>query len=136
MPVHPKKCLSCAKPMAGRVDKKFCDDYCRNHYNNQMKSGSNNLIRNINNALKKNRNILAGILPDTEETAKITREKLLEKGFLFKYRTHTYTNKKGNVYGYCYDYGYLKLEQDWILVVRNKENSKRNQVPGKQPVKQ
>ncbi len=136
MAIHPKKCLSCEKPLAGRVDKKFCDDYCRNHYNNQMKSGSNNLIRNINNALKKNRNILAGILPDTEDTAKISREKLLEKGFLFKYRTHTYTNKKGNVYGYCYDYGYLKLEQDWILVVRNKEMSTRNPALDKQAVKQ
>ncbi|WP_375583736.1 hypothetical protein [Cyclobacterium xiamenense] len=110
--------------MAGRIDKKFCDDYCRNTYNNQMKSGSNNLIRNINNALKKNRNILAAILPDSEDTAKISREKLLEQGFIFKYRTHTYTNKKGNVYGYCYDYGYLRLEQDWILVVRNKEEQR------------
>ncbi|SEJ40328.1 hypothetical protein SAMN05192553_103707 [Cyclobacterium xiamenense] len=124
MPVGPKKCLSCGKPVAGRIDKKFCDDYCRNSYNNQMKSGSNNLIRNINNALKKNRNILAAILPDSEDTAKISREKLLEQGFIFKYRTHTYTNKKGNVYGYCYDYGYLRLEQDWILVVRNKEDQR------------
>jgi hypothetical protein len=124
MAVRPKKCLSCGKPVAGRIDKKFCDDYCRNTYNNQMKSGSNNLIRNINNALKKNRNILAAILPDSEDTAKISREKLLEQGFIFKYRTHTYTNKKGNVYGYCYDYGYLRLEQDWILVVRNKEEQR------------
>jgi len=132
MPVGPKKCLSCGKPVAGRIDKKFCDDYCRNSYNNQMKSGSNNLIRNINNALKKNRNILAAILPDSEDTAKISREKLLEQGFIFKYRTHTYTNKKGNVYGYCYDYGYLRLEQDWILVVRNKEDQREKLVSFKQ----
>ncbi len=120
MSTEPKKCLSCGKPVIGRIDKKFCDDYCRNNYNNHIKSASNNLIRNINNALKKNRNILAVILPDREATAKTTREKLLQMGFQFKYRTHTYTNKKGNTYRYCYDYGYLKLEQDWILVVRNK----------------
>ena len=29
-----KKCLSCGKLLKGRVDKKFCDDYCRNNYNN------------------------------------------------------------------------------------------------------
>jgi len=124
MPAPPKKCISCGKPLFGRVDKKFCDDYCRNHYNNQMKSGSNRLIRNINNALKRNRNILSNILPDTEDTAKILRGQMLEMGFQFRYSTHTYTNKKGNVYAYCYDYGYLKLDQDWILVVRNKEEKK------------
>ncbi len=115
-------CVDCGTPLNGRSDKRFCDDYCRNHYNNKMKSGSNNLIRNINNALKKNRNILAGILNEEEDTAKVSREKLLGSGFLFKYGTHSYTNKKGNVYIYCYDYGYLKLEQDIILVVRLKSD--------------
>tara|TARA_R110000868_G_scaffold386_1_gene2971 strand:+ start:16555 stop:16848 length:294 start_codon:yes stop_codon:yes gene_type:complete len=85
-----------------------------------MKSGSNNLIRNINNALKKNRNILAGFLKEDEETAKISREKLLGNGFIFKYGTHSYTTKKGSKYIYCYDYGYLKLEHDLFLVVRLK----------------
>jgi len=115
-------CVDCGAPLSGRSDKRFCDDYCRNHYNNKMKSGSNNLIRNINNALKKNRNILAGILNAEDDTAKVSREKLLESGFLFKYGTHSYTNKKGNVYIYCYDYGYLKLDQDIILVVRLKSD--------------
>ncbi|SHN01953.1 hypothetical protein SAMN04488057_105247 [Cyclobacterium lianum] len=121
MPEHTKKCISCGKPLVGRVDKKFCDDYCRNNHNNQMKSGSNRLIRNINNALKRNRNILANILPETEETSKILRGNLLEMGFQFRYSTHSYINKKGNVYAYCYDYGYLKLDEEWILVVRNRE---------------
>lgn len=117
-----KECLSCGKTIQGRVDKKFCDDYCRNTYNNQLKAFSNNLIRNINNALKKNRNILLGLLVDNGDTVKTTREKLLKMGFQFKYTTHTYTNKKGNVYGYCYDYGYLELDNDWYLIVRIKES--------------
>jgi hypothetical protein len=25
-----KKCLACGKQLKGRIDKKFCDDYCRN----------------------------------------------------------------------------------------------------------
>ncbi|WP_339714798.1 hypothetical protein [Cyclobacterium amurskyense] len=125
-------CEDCGNPLSGRSDKRFCDDYCRNHFNNKMKSGSNNLIRNINNALKKNRNILAGILNEENDTAKISREKLLESGFLFKYGTHSYTNKKGNVYIYCYDYGYLKLDQDLILVVRLKNDplDKPNSIRG------
>ncbi|MCC5937223.1 MAG: hypothetical protein JJU34_08065 [Lunatimonas sp.] len=115
-----RTCQSCGKPLQGRVDKRFCDDYCRNAYNNLRTAASTKIVRNINNALKKNRNILAGLLSEQGEIAKTTKQKLLEEGFQFKYITHTYTNKKGNVYGYCYDYGYLALENDWYLVVRQK----------------
>ncbi len=113
-----KICMACSKPVKGRSDKKFCDDYCRNVYNNELKSDANNYIRNINNGLRKNRRILEECLPAGEEMAKTTKEKLLQKGFQFKYLTHTYTNKKGNVYYFCYDYGYLPLENDWYLVVK------------------
>lgn len=115
-----RTCQSCGKPVQGRVDKKFCDDYCRNAYNNQRTATSSKIVRNINNALKKNRNILAALLLEQGEIAKTTKQKLLEEGFQFKYFTHTYTNKKGNVYGYCYEYGYLALENDWYLIVRQK----------------
>jgi predicted nucleic acid-binding Zn ribbon protein len=117
-----KQCIDCGAPLNGRADKRFCDDYCRNHYNNRMKSGSNNLIRNINNALKKNRNVLSSLLNAEDDTTKVSRERLLESGFLFKYGTHSYTNKKGNVYIFCYDYGYLKLDNDVILIVRHKND--------------
>jgi len=114
-----KICLACGKPVKGRSDKKFCDDYCRNVYNNGQKSDSNNYVRNINNALRKNRHILEDCLPAGNEMAKTTREKLLHKGFLFRYITHTLTNKKGNIYYFCYDYGYLPLENGWYLVVKS-----------------
>jgi hypothetical protein len=116
-----KTCLSCGKTIKGRSDKKFCDDYCRNNYNNQLNADTNNYVRNINNALKKNRRILHDLLPATEEMVKTTRTKLQQAGFQFKYNTHTYTNKKGNVYFFCYEYGYLPLENDWFLLVKRKE---------------
>lgn len=115
-----KKCLSCGKPLKGRVDKKFCDDYCRNNYNNAQKGSSSALIRNINNALRKNRTILSSHLKEKEETAKTHKDKLLAEGFQFKYFTHQYQTKKGNTYLYCYDFGYLPLENDWLLIVRGK----------------
>ncbi|HRD57918.1 MAG TPA: hypothetical protein PK504_07695 [Ferruginibacter sp.] len=115
-----KTCLSCGKPVKGRTDKKFCDDYCRNNFNNQLKSSSSNLVRNINNALSKNRRILEDVI-GAEEMQKTTKEKLLQKGFQFKYQTHLYNNKKGNTYFFCYDMGYLPLENDWYLVVKRKE---------------
>lgn len=117
----PRLCLDCKKPVKGRTDKKFCNDYCRNNFNNLLKSNTNNLMRNINNALGKNRRILESFFKGDEEMAKTTQEKLLEKGFLFKYITHTYTNKKDNVYFFVYDLGYLPLENDWYLLVKRRE---------------
>lgn len=121
METNEKRCLECSKPLKGRTDKKFCDDSCRNSYNNKLNSDSNGYVRNINNVLRKNRRILEESLPLTEEMVKMPKVKLLEKGFQFKYLTHTYTNKKGNTYYFCYEYGYLLLEGDWILIVKRKE---------------
>lgn len=120
---HVKKCLACGAVLKGRTDKKFCNDYCRNNYNNQQKARGNysGLVRNINNALLKNRKILESLLPDTEETAKANKDKLLRLGFQFKYLTHHYITKTGKTYSYCYDYGYLPLENDWYLIVRKRE---------------
>jgi len=115
-----RNCQACSKPLKGRSDKKFCDDYCRNSYNNQLKSGTNNYIRNINNALRKNRRILEELFPVNEKIAKTHKEKLNRLGFQFKYSTHSYTNKNGNTYYFCYEYGYLPLENDWYLLVQQK----------------
>ncbi len=120
--INLKLCLSCNKPVKGRTDKKFCDDYCRNNYNNQLKSNTINLVRNINNALGKNRRILESLFNEREGMARTNKNKLLQKGFQFKYTTHTYTNKKGDVYFFCYDIGYLPLENDWYLLVKQKED--------------
>jgi len=116
-----KTCLFCEKPVKGRSDKKFCDDYCRAAYNNELKSAANNYIRNVNNALGKNRRILESLLPEGEATAKASRDKLIEKGFQFKYHTHIYNTKTDKTYFYCYEYGYLPLENNWYLIVKRNE---------------
>ena len=43
----------------GRIDKKFCSDACRNAYNNKQNKDQTNLMRNINNKLRKNFKILS-----------------------------------------------------------------------------
>jgi hypothetical protein len=115
-----KTCLACNKPLKGRIDKKFCDDYCRNSYNNRLNSDSNNFVRNVNNTLRKNRRILQELLSHAK-TTKTTRLKLLEKGFRFKYFTNTYINRNGTTYFFCYEYGYLPLEGEWLLVVKQED---------------
>jgi predicted nucleic acid-binding Zn ribbon protein len=117
-----KTCPACGKSVKGRIDKKFCDDYCRNGYNNQQKTKmpESLSVKTINKILLKNRQVLASILPETEETAKASKDKLLRLSFQFKYFTHLYQTKTGKTYYYCYDYGYLPLENDWYLIVKNK----------------
>jgi hypothetical protein len=107
--------------LRGRSDKKFCDDYCRNNYNNQLNAITHNHVRNINNALGKNRRILEELFPAEEGMCRVSKEKLLHQGFSFKYITHIYTTKKGSTYFFCYDFGYLPLENDWYLLVKNKK---------------
>ena len=116
-PSSERKCLACEKTLRGRIDKKFCDDYCRNNYNNQQRAIDSQYDKSIIAILKKNKQILSSLLKE-EEMVKTTRERLLTKGFQFKYHTHHYENKKGNIYVFCFEYGYLPLDNDWFLIVK------------------
>jgi predicted nucleic acid-binding Zn ribbon protein len=121
--LEPRKCLACEKPLKGRIDKRFCDDYCRNNYNNQQKSKSSHsaYVRGIMNTLIKNRKILEDLLPPEKQTINLLQEKLLQRGYIFKYFTHTYKNKAGEVYYYCFDYGFRLLENGWVMIVKRRE---------------
>ncbi len=123
MDASAKHCLECDKILRGRTDKKFCDDFCRNGYNNKLNSHSNNHVRNIINILRRNRRILEESLPGKDGMVKTTRSKLTARGFTFEYMTHTYQNKKGNVYYFCFEFGYLPLEGDLVLIVKRKEEA-------------
>ena len=120
----PRTCLDCGKVLHGRADKKFCNDVCRNNYNNQLNSDTYNLVRNINNILRRNRRILEELNP-TGKT-KTTREKLLLKGFDFEYFTSQYQTQTGARYLFWYDYGYMPLDNDEVLLVINKKETGKN----------
>ncbi|NJB71737.1 putative nucleic acid-binding Zn ribbon protein [Saonia flava] len=112
-----KSCLECGEKLTGRIDKKFCSDYCRNAYNNKLNKDSTNLIRNINNRLRKNYRILESF-PLKENKTKTTKNKLLDKGFSFDHFTSIYTTQKGTIYYFVYDLGYLPLDNDYFMVVK------------------
>ncbi len=124
-----RNCPECGEKIMGRVDKKFCSDACRNAYNNRLNRDSYNLVRQINHVLRKNRRILEALTP--EGTTKVTKSKLTEQGFNFKYFTHIYTTKTGTVYYFCYEYGYLPLEDNFYALVKRDEdrsNKRRTEV--------
>lgn len=111
-----KNCLECGVPIKGRIDKKFCSDYCRNTFNNKVDKDSKNMIRNVNNRLRRNYKTLSE-LNKTGKT-KVTRVKLLSSNFDFNTFTSIYTTKTGNTYFYVYDQGYLQLENDYFLLIK------------------
>jgi predicted nucleic acid-binding Zn ribbon protein len=120
-----RKCPNCGDNLLGRIDKKFCSDQCRNTFNNRQKSDSTNMMRNINNILRKNRSILRGLNKQSGKTM-VSREAMLTKGFNFNYLTHTYTTQKGFEYRFCYEQGYLFLqEKNLYLLVEQKEKEEK-----------
>ncbi len=111
-----RECPVCSDKIIGRTDKKFCSDYCRNAYNNQLNKDSKNLVRNINNLLRKNYRILGELNP--KDKTKTTKTKLIAKGFDFNHFTSIYVTKTGNTYYFIYDQGYLPLENDFYALVK------------------
>lgn len=109
-------CLECGEKIIGRSDKKFCNDGCRNAYNNKHNKDSTNLMRNINNKLRKNHRVLSEI--NVEGKTKTTRQKLLAAGLDFDFFTQVIIYKNGSEYRFVYDQGYKYLEDDFILLVR------------------
>ncbi|MCU0339986.1 MAG: hypothetical protein MUE30_08880 [Spirosomaceae bacterium] len=118
--MSPKTCLECGEKIIGRSDKKFCSDLCRNAYNNRLNADANNLVRNINNALRKNRRILEQACHE-DDKAKISKNALMREGFDFAYFTHIRPTQKGSTYYFVYEYGYLALDNDLFLVVKDRK---------------
>ena len=111
-----KECLECKIEIEGMIDKKFCSYYCRNLFNNKQNRDANKYVRNINNRLRKNRKILEHFCPAGKGVAH--KDELLVEGFNFDYFTNIYTTKTGAKYFFCYDYGYLSLEDERFAIVK------------------
>ncbi|ALM21259.1 hypothetical protein AAT17_08480 [Nonlabens sp. MIC269] len=111
-----KQCPECGDEVRGRADKRFCSDYCRNVANNKLNKDSTALMRNINNRLRKNWRVLKSI--NVNDKTKTTRNKLLAEGFDFNFFTSIYTTKKGTIYYFVYDQGYLPMDDDYYLIVK------------------
>jgi predicted nucleic acid-binding Zn ribbon protein len=112
-----RSCAQCGSVMTGRVDKKFCSDQCRATASNRRKDQDRGeqLIKDINYRLRRNRFLLQRFSPEGKTT--LRREVLEQAGFDFRYFTHLYRTQKGNTYYFCYDYGYLLLEEEKVLIV-------------------
>lgn len=111
-----RACPECGDKIIGRADKKYCSDSCRNAHNNNQNKDSKNVMRNINNRLRKNYRILEKLNP--EEKTRMAKATLERAGFDFNYFTSIYTTKAGTIYYFVYDQGYLPLEGDFYALVK------------------
>ena len=110
-------CLYCNEKLTGRIDKKFCNAQCKSAYHNQSTSSTETYIRNINKQIRANRRALQIACPQGKATVK--KEFLLKLGMDFKYLTHTWKSKGGNLYYFFYDYGYIpSVEPGKVLIVQ------------------
>lgn len=113
-----KHCLTCQRTLNGRIDKKFCDDYCRSAFNNKKYVMERGLIRRVNHLLLRNRRILEACLSDSVQSIHLFRQELSSKGFQFDYFTHSFITKDGKKYFCCYDHAYSLLSNDEFVVTR------------------
>jgi len=111
-----RTCPECGEPIVGRTDKVFCSDQCRNTYNNKQNRDSTNYMRKVNGILRRNRQILHDLVPEDKHT--VHKDTLVKKGFDFSFFTNIYTTKTGKVYYFCYEMGYLPIENEFFSLVR------------------
>jgi len=112
-------CLDCNAKIIGRIDKKFCDDSCRSNFYNKQGNKKLSYVRIVNRILIRNRKILEGLNPNGK--TKVNIKALQSQGFDFNHFTNIYETNKGSKYHFCYEYGYLLLPFDSVLLVKRKE---------------
>lgn len=111
-------CIFCQKIIRGNENKKFCSNACKNSFHNAKRKQEMRQIGAIINILRTNRNILAKLLRD-RETLKLSSQRLLDQGYIFRYHTHRRVNKgDGREYIFCFDYGYTELNSGWHMIVK------------------
>lgn len=109
------ECIYCGEKLTGRSDKKFCDNQCRSAYHNAFPNQRKIFINRIDKILHRNQKILEFANPEGQ--TKINRDFLEQQGFNFNYYTNIYRSKKGGTYYFCYDMGWLEINDTKVLIV-------------------
>lgn len=113
-----KRCPVCRKEIAGRKDKVYCSLSCKSAQQYEQRQESEAHFYRVDRQLKKNRSILKRYNKVGKTT--LRKEVLLEEGFNPAYFTNYWKNSKGQVYFFCYEYGFLSLKdgekEKYVLV--------------------
>jgi hypothetical protein len=105
-----RRCQWCGEELQGRSDKKYCDDHCRSAGNKRKQAAREYSYRSIDRQLKTNRKILKYF---NQAGKSIVRAQVLqEKGFDPRFFTHYWKSQKGQIYLFCYEFGFLKIKEN------------------------
>ena len=120
--LSPNQCLKCGKPVVGRADKKFCDSYCRNSYNNQHKSSDAQFNLLVNSKIRRNRRILKSLCPVGKTTV---RKEILDKmGYDYRYFSSLFKTNTNQIYYLVYDFAFSPVfdnGKEKALIVQRQE---------------
>ncbi|UII29116.1 hypothetical protein LVD15_11990 [Fulvivirga maritima] len=105
-----KKCPTCGASIKGRKDKIYCSLKCKSsaQYDQRLKTEQFYLM--VDKQLKTNRKLLKKF--NKAGKATIREEDLISEGFDPKYFTHGWRAKNGNLYMFCYEYGFMKTQEN------------------------
>ena len=117
-----RACDYCGEVLRGRADKRFCNGECRNGFHNHHAAIEDAFMRKVNKVLRRNRRILAALTPDGKNYA--TRTRLDDRGFSFKYCTHTSPSREGQQYTWVYEYGYLEIKPNYFMLVHRVDDQR------------
>ncbi len=117
MSIEKRVCKECKEKILGRRDKQYCSDHCRAQHFNSRNAEISNFMRRVNYTIRKNRSILSDMNPAGK--TKAHKHKLVDAGLNFDYFTNVYRTRSGKVYYFCYDQGYVEIEEDvYALVIK------------------
>ncbi|MBX9850892.1 MAG: hypothetical protein K2X86_03955 [Cytophagaceae bacterium] len=102
-----KICPVCHGAVIGRSDKIYCSEQCRSITKYEKKITSQSFFVTVDKQLKTNRKLLKKYNLSGYTT--LRKDVLLEKGFDPHFFTHYWKNQKGQIYLFCYDYGFLEI---------------------------
>ena len=104
------RCLLCKEPLKGRKDKKFCNPQCKSAYQYQkLQEGTPDFFYRVDRQLKKNRRLLKAYNKAGKATVRAST--IIGEGFNPNIFTHYWKNKKGDVYLFVYEYGFLRRQE-------------------------
>lgn len=112
---------NCNKIVIGRIDRKFCSEYCKSehHYLIRKKSGKTFFKSRVDEILRNNRRVLAKYNKKSKATER--KEVLLNEGFNPRFFTHYWKTMAGETYLFCYDQGFKEVKDNerkkYLLVI-------------------
>ena len=102
-----QRCSYCREVLSGRVDKRCCDPSCKSAYHyEKSREKEASFFNKVDRQLKTNRRLLKNY--NKAGKATVRKDVLLKEGFNPNLFTHYWKNSKGDLYLFCYEFGFLE----------------------------